>query len=337
MTGTRRVLKKYRSIDSGVFHFSNDVVHYSNYHTTIIHDVCFSGTAVHTGSIVHLRLRPQKTPQGIRFIRTDLPLHPMVIASYEYVKEKPFCTSICNGDGVEVHTIEHLMAALFSVGIYNVDIEINGPEVPIMDGSSQMFIDALQSQPIKKFNKSYPVLKIIKEKRISNDYGSIAVLPSSMVSYQVSIDAVNRYGEKLGQQSYACRGGDEQSFYSDIAPARTYGLVKDVEKFHAAGLALGASLDNTIGIDNGQVMNEGGLRYENEMARHKVLDLIGDLSLAGCKILASFVGINSGHSMNNQLLREIFDDPSCYVWVDSTQTSFISSIVSSKASIAVSS
>jgi UDP-3-O-[3-hydroxymyristoyl] N-acetylglucosamine deacetylase len=142
----------------------------------------------------------------------------------------------------------------------------------------------------------------------------------------------------LGQQSYACRGEDPYSFSHDIAPARTYGLVKEVEKFHALGLALGASLDNTIGIDDGQVMNDGGLRYDNEMARHKVLDLIGDLSLAGCTIIASFIGVNSGHGMNNQLLREIFSDPSCYVWMEEPHQSLLmASIASSSASMAVSS
>lgn len=278
---------------------------------TLKKPVNISGIGVHTGLMVNLKLIPSERNQGIRFIRSDIKDKENTIkARYENVVNSLYCTEIANSNGVNVKTIEHLMSAIWCMKITNLDIEIDGQEVPIMNGSASDFVFAIEAAGIKKQDCLHNTLKILKNvKYEKNKEQSIEVSPAQSFIAEMYIDSDLKI---ISKGSGYIFDDAKQSFINDISMARTFCKLKDVEKIKSMGLAKGGGLQNALVIDGDKVLNENGLNYTNECVRHKILDLIGDMALCPYYICGHFIGRNSGHEVNNFLLKEIFEDESNY-------------------------
>lgn len=282
--------------------------------TTIATGVEYKGVALHSGADVTIVLKPAAPDTGVLFRRVDITdSDNEVAARFDSVGETMLGTTIMNEAGTKVATIEHFMAAFSSLGLDNIEVNIDGPEIPIADGCSEVFMDLLESAGRKEQDAPRRALKIVKPVCIEDGLKKAELLPSDGgFSARFDIDFDNPV---IGQQSYEL-DVTAQTFRQNIARARTFGFYQELEQLQALGLAKGASLDNTIAIDGESIMNEGGLRFEDEFVRHKVLDAIGDLSLAGAPIIGKFVGVRSGHALNNTLLRALFDKPEAWRYVE---------------------
>lgn len=282
--------------------------------TTIANSAEYRGIALHSGADVKMIVKPAAPDTGVLFRRVDITdADNEVAAVFGNVGETMLGTTIINEAGTKVATIEHFMAAFTSLGLDNVVVEIDGPEVPIADGCSEVFMDLLAGAGRKEQDKARRTLKVIKAVCIEDGLKKAELHPGANgFSARFDIDFDNPV---IGQQSYQLDVTAE-TFRQNIARARTFGFYHELEQLQALGLAKGASLDNTIAIDGESIMNEGGLRYEDEFVRHKVLDAIGDLSLAGAPIIGKFVGVRSGHALNNTLLRALFDRPEAFQYVE---------------------
>ncbi len=284
------------------------------YQSTLCSAVTCSGIGVHSGTSVQLTLKPASQNQGIVFVRTDLDSSCNTIqAIYSNVTDTRMCTTLTNSHGVSISTVEHVVAALAGASITNAVIEVSGPEVPIMDGSSVIFSQMIQDADVSRQPSSVPFIdflkpiRILKPVRVSEGKAWAEYTPASRRLISIEFDAHGRLSPQLLTFQW-----DQEDFADLISNARTFGFYEDAEKLWAAGLAKGASLDNTIVIHNHKVMNEEGLRSDDELVRHKILDAVGDLGLAGCPIYGQFKGYNSGHGLNNKLLRALFADPDCF-------------------------
>lgn len=282
--------------------------------TTIATSVEYKGIALHSGADVTIILKPAAPDTGVLFRRIDITDSDNEVAAlFDNVGETMLGTTIMNEAGTKVATIEHFMAAFSSLGLDNIEVDIDGPEIPIADGCSEVFMDLLEGAGRKEQDAPRRALKIVKPVCIEDGLKKAELLPSDGgFSARFDIDFDNPV---IGQQSYELEV-TAQSFRQNIARARTFGFYHELEQLQALGLAKGASLDNTIAIDGESIMNEGGLRFEDEFVRHKVLDAIGDLSLAGAPIIGKFVGVRSGHALNNTLLRALFDKPEAWRYVE---------------------
>jgi len=280
--------------------------------TTIKFPVSCYGIGVHSGQTVQLTLKPAKADTGVVFIRTDISYgNNSVAADYLNVSETAMCTKISSENNVSVSTIEHLMAAIWGSSIDNLIVEIDGPEVPIMDGSSKPFVFMLECAQVTILNSKRKFLKLQKEIIVTNDKGSeVVASPSSNFKIVMDIDFESK---AIGKQSVSC--DDKESFNSEIASARTFGFIEELEYLQRHGLARGASLNNAIGIDNDVILNHDGLRYKDEFVRHKILDAIGDFRLASSNIVANINCKKTGHALNNELLRRIFENSSHYIFL----------------------
>ena len=266
-----------------------------------------SGVALHSGAKVSMTLHPADAGSGIVFKRTDITGKDAVIpATWDRVTDTRMCTTLGNDDGVTIGTVEHLMAALAGCGIDNALIELDGPEVPIMDGSSQPFVFLIECAGVVEQDATRRVIRVLKTVSIND--GEARLSPGSHLSLDFEID----FGDDLVSRQSLSIGVINGSFAKELAPARTFGFLHDVEALRAAGLAKGGSLDNAVVVSGDGVLNEGGLRYEDEFVRHKVLDAIGDLYLAGAAIIGKFQGVRSGHATNNALLKALFADPDAW-------------------------
>ncbi len=266
-----------------------------------------SGVALHSGVEVSMTLHPASADTGIQFKRTDITGPGALIpAKWDHVVDTAMCTTIGNGDGVTVSTVEHLMAALAGCGIDNALVELNGPEVPIMDGSAQPFVFLVENAGVVEQDAPRSVIRVLKT--VSVDDGKARLSPGTHLSLDLEIDFDHG---AVFQQSLSI-GIVNGSFAKELAGARTFGFLSDVEDLWAAGLAKGGSLDNAVVISGDRILNEGGLRYDDEFVRHKVLDAVGDLYLAGAPIIGKFQGVCSGHTANNALLRALFADPDAW-------------------------
>jgi len=266
-----------------------------------------SGVTLHSGDQVSMTLHPADADSGIVFKRTDSAGKGAVIpATWDRVTDTRMCTTLGNDDGVTIATVEHLMAALAGCGIDNALIELNGPEVPIMDGSSQPFVLLIECAGVVEQGSPRRVIRVLKT--VSVNGGEARLSPGSHLSLDFEID----FGDNLVCKQSLSIGVVNGSFAKELARARTFGFLDDVEALRAAGLAKGGSLDNAVVVSGDRVLNEGGLRYEDEFVRHKVLDAIGDLYLAGAAIIGKFQGVRSGHATNNALLRALFADPDAW-------------------------
>lgn len=284
----------------------------SYHHTTLAGSVSCKGVGVHSGRLTNLTISPGKPGQGIVFVRTDVKEHNEISASYDHVVDATMSTRIANANGVSVSTVEHVIAALAGLGINTATLYVDGPEIPIMDGSSKVFVDMLQTVQRVSSPAQGSVITILSPVEIKTPESFVRLVPSDETNYDVNFNFSRRFDQTTSFRFNPL----EDDFSRILAPARTFGFYEDAEKLWAAGLAKGTSLDNTIVIKKGKVINEEGLRFQDEMVRHKVLDAIGDLALAGVKILGKFEALNPGHSLNNQLLRKLFNTPNSWCFVN---------------------
>ncbi|MDE2029338.1 MAG: UDP-3-O-acyl-N-acetylglucosamine deacetylase [Alphaproteobacteria bacterium] len=265
-----------------------------------------SGIGVHSGDKVNLRLCPAPENNGITFIRTDLYNGARKISSlWDKVVDTRMCTALGNDHGGKVATVEHLLAALSACGIDNAIIEIDGAEVPVMDGSSESFVFLIEVAGTVEQKAARREIEILAPIEVQQDGRFARLSPHDGTRYSVTIDF-----DRAPILTQSCDVSlSAASFKSEISRARTFGFFEEVDQMQKIGLARGGSLDNAIVIKGDTVMNEGGLRYDNEFARHKVLDAIGDLALAGMPIRGHFEGRGCGHALNNRLLHALFAQP----------------------------
>ena len=285
--------------------------------STLAKTVECSGIGVHSGERVTMRLTPAPEDTGIVFMRTDLFNGARAIpARWDHVIDTRMCTVIGNDHGGKVATIEHLMAALHACGIDNATIEIDGAEVPVMDGSSESFVFLIEVAGTVQQSAPKREIEILTPVFVEQDGKSASLTPSDEARYSVTIDF-----ERAPIQTQNCDVIlSRETFKNDISRARTFGFYEEVEQMQKAGLGRGGSLDNAIVIKGDEVLNKDGLRFSNEFARHKVLDAIGDLALAGMSIRGHFQGHCCGHALNNQLLRALFAQNGSWRIVDSAAT-----------------
>jgi len=278
---------------------------------TLKRPVSCSGPGLHSGETVSLTLHPGEPNSRIIFKRTDIEEGDCLIpASWDRVVDTRLCTVLGNADGVTVGTVEHLMAALAGCGIDNVMVEIDGPEVPIMDGSSAPFVFLVECAGVVEQKEARRVIRILKPITVEDGDATASLKPADRLSFDVEIEF---NGTLVSHQSLNI-GLVNGTFCKELAQARTFGFLHEVEALQAAGLAKGGSLDNAIVVSGDKVLNEGGLRYDDEFVRHKMLDAVGDLYLAGVSIMGAFEGVRCGHKLNNALLRDLFadDEAWCY-------------------------
>jgi UDP-3-O-[3-hydroxymyristoyl] N-acetylglucosamine deacetylase len=268
------------------------------------------GIGLHSGDAVTMTLRPAVTDTGIVFRRLDA--GAAIPADWPHAKESALSTVLSNGEGIEIGTIEHLMAALAGAAIDNAVVELDGPEVPIMDGSAAPFLRLIERAGSRIQDAARRAVKILKPVSVSFDGCSAALLPDHGFAMSFQIDFDNPL---IGRQDINVTI-DRDTFRSELAPARTFGLLDDWPRLKAAGLALGGSLDNAVVISGNRVLNDGGLRFADEFVRHKLLDAYGDLYLAGGPIIGRFRGVRSSHALNRRLLLALFTDPAA--WCDTT-------------------
>lgn len=276
---------------------------------TLTNKIKTSGIAVHSGKKVNLEITLAPLNTGIVFIRADLPeAKAMIPARWDLVVDTKMCTSLANAEGSSISTVEHVMAALMGLGITNAYVKVDGPEMPIMDGSAAEFCYLINQAGISKQSQSFPVIKILKNVRVETENSWVMLSPSS--TFMLSVEFNFRGRLQTTQKCFFDWSKDD--FQEKIAFARTFGLYEDGQRLRSMGLAQGASLDNTIVINGNEVMNEEGLRFEDELVCHKVLDVIGDLYLSGGFIQGHFQGHNTNHTLNNQLLRSLFSQRDAY-------------------------
>ncbi len=279
-----------------------------NRQATLARAVSCVGVGVHSGKTTNLTLRPAPSGSGFLFVRSDIDGNQNKISGiYHAVTDTRMCTTLTNEHGISISTVEHVLAALAGADISNAIIEVDGPEVPIMDGSSVLFSQMILDAGIAPQETTVPWIRILKTVRVSEGNAWAEYVPSNERIISVVFDAHGR----LEKQSFNFQW-DQESFEEIISSARTFGFYEDAEKLWNAGLAKGASLENTVVIHDNKIMNEEGLRSDDELVRHKVLDAVGDLSLAGYYIYGKFQGYNSGHGLNNKLLRALFSQPDCF-------------------------
>ena len=271
---------------------------------TINKDITFKGVGLHSGLEATMILKPAAPNSGIIFKRTDLKKNNIIIPNIFNVSSAVFCTTISNEDGVSVSTLEHLMGALFGLGVDNVLIEIDNYEVPILDGSAKIFVEEILKAGIKISSVPIKVIKIEKKIQFIDGNKKISIEPSKV---SLDIDFELKYENALiGEQRNLIKVYD--SNLSDIYNSRTFCLYEDIEKLKEMGLAKGGNLENAIVVKDDKILNEGGLRNEKEFVNHKILDCMGDLYLTGYKIIGKIVCSQGGHKLTNQLLREVFEN-----------------------------
>ena len=277
--------------------------------TTLRAPVHFVGTGLHTGRAVRMRVMPAAAHFGIWFRRTDIAgadwRDPLIPARYDLVDDTPLCSRLINADGVEVSTVEHLMAALVGTGIHNALIEIDGPEVPILDGSAAPLVRALLARGLTRQAAPIQALEILRPVMGRQGAASAALLPGDGLSMAFSIEFADA---AIGVQSLETDLANG-TFVRDLCDSRTFCRAADVEAMRAAGLALGGTYENAVVVDGDRVLSPGGLRHVDEAVRHKMLDALGDLALAGAPLLGHYKGTRAGHSLTNTLLRKLFETP----------------------------
>jgi len=277
--------------------------------TTIKSPVSFDGCGLHSGRPARMTIRPASAQHGIWFKRTDIPFgDTLVPARWDAVEQSPLCTRIVNRSGVPVSTIEHVMAALAGCGVHNALIEIDGPEVPILDGSAAPFVSGILSRGVRALFEPIYVIEMLETVRVQNATGWAQLAPSPVPRMRFHIafeDAA------IGTQDLSLTLANG-AFVRELCNSRTFCRKADVDAMHAQGLALGGTLDNAVVVDGSRVLSPGGLRHADEAVRHKMLDALGDLALAGGPILGEYTGHKAGHALTNDLLHAVFCTPGAF-------------------------
>ena len=290
---------------------------------TIKNKITCSGIGVHFGKISSLTFHPAPVDTGIKFLRSDIKNKNNIIpANYKNVHKTTLGTTLTNEDQVEIATIEHLMAALWALNIDNCIIESNNIETPILDGSSEPFIFLLKTAGIKKQDKKRKYLKILQDFTVSAQKDS-QITSSFQANNDFIIDFTIEFANKIIGKDHYVFNSKDHCFIKDIARARTFGMLHEVEYLRKNNLALGGSLENAIVVDDDKILNPKGLRIKQEFVKHKILDSIGDLYLAGYPIIGKFTGFRSGHDLNNQLLYKLFSDKNNYKLVNFLENKFV--------------
>ena len=271
---------------------------------TVKKPVKFNGVGLHNGKLTNIAIKPSEPNSGIVFKRIDIKNNNLVYPSFSNVSNTALNTTISNEFGVKISTIEHLMGALFGLGIDNVLIEIDNDEVPILDGSAKEFIDQITAAGLKVSDAPIKIIKINKKIEFNDGDRSISIEPSK---FSLDIDFELKYENKvIGNQKNKINVYDED--LTSIFNSRTFCLFEDIEKIKKSGLAKGGSLDNAIVVKDNKILNEAGLRNSKEFVNHKILDCIGDLYTSGYRIIASITCSQGGHYLTNQLLRKVFEN-----------------------------
>jgi UDP-3-O-[3-hydroxymyristoyl] N-acetylglucosamine deacetylase len=272
---------------------------------TLKNSIKATGVGLHTGTKVFMTVRPAAADTGIVFRRMDLPTPVDINARAENVGETRLGTTLINGEA-KVSTVEHLLSAFAGLGIDNAIVEVSAPEVPIMDGSAGPFVFLLQSAGIAELRtpKRFVRVKRTVEVRDGDKWARFDPYDGFKVNFEIEFDhpIFKRHLQK------ATMDFSTTTYLKEVSRARTFGFMRDLETMRKHNLALGGNLDNAIVLDDSKMLNEGGLRYEDEFVKHKILDAIGDLYLLGHSLIGEFTGFKSGHGLNNQLLRALLDD-----------------------------
>ncbi len=293
---------------------------------TIKETISISGVGLHTGKKVTMKINPAEPNTGILFKRTDLNKNNFIIPSIFNVSNTNFCTTISNEFGTKVSTIEHLMGALFGMGIDNVLIEIDSEEVPILDGSAKEFVEKINFSGIKTSNVPIKIIKIENKVLIKDGKKFMSIEPSKIsldIDFEISFNS-----EFIGNQRNFVKVYD--SDLSEIYSSRTFCLYEDIEKLRAMNLAKGGSLDNALVVEGNKVLNKGGLRNNKEFVNHKILDCMGDLYLSGYKIIGKVICSQGGHRLTNQLLREVFQNKENFSIIEIKEKSIPHSLINRK-------
>ncbi len=272
-----------------------------------------TGIGLHSGAKVTMTLMPAEADTGIRFRRTDVKGQGAIVpALWSHVGDTRMNSCLVNEDGVQIGTVEHLMSALAGSGIDNCLIEINGAEVPVMDGSAAPFLFLIECAGTVELSAPRRAIRILKRVSVTDGDKTATFTPAAGFKVRFDIDFAS---QAIAQQSLSL-SITKGSFKSEISRARTFGFEQEVAYLRANGLARGGSLDNAVVIDSTgtKVLNDDGLRYGDEFVRHKILDAVGDLYLAGAPIIGAFHGIRSGHALNNRLLKALFADQTAWTW-----------------------
>jgi len=279
----------------------NDLFVEQPFQTTVCKNVFLEGIGLHSGRFVRMVIRPAPANSGIKFRRTDISEQmSTVIAHASYAEQARLCTRIVNSEGITLETIEHLMATFAGMGLDNAVIETNASEAPILDGSCQPILDAINNAGLEVLPAKRKFMVVTKPVKVELEPGAWARLdPSDHLQINVNIEFDD---QAIGRQTYSYKHKDG-SFRSELANARTFCQLRDVELMQNAGLALGGSLNNAIVVDNGKILNDGGLRIEREFVRHKVLDCLGDLFLIGMPVNAEMTVERPGHALSTSWCR----------------------------------
>ena len=282
---------------------------------TINRSITFNGIGLHSGLVANMTVKPAEPNSGIIFKRIDLRDNNIVIPNIFNVSSAVFCTTISNESGVSISTIEHLMGALYGLGVDNALIEIDNKELPILDGSAKLFVEAISEAGIKSSEAPIKIVKIKKKIEFVNGDKTISIEPSKI---SLDIDFELKYeNDLIGTQRNLVKV--YESDLKDIYNSRTFCLFEDIENLKKMGLAKGGNLDNAIVIKDGQILNENGLRNEKEFVNHKILDCMGDLYLAGYKIIGKIICSQGGHKLTNQLLRKVFQNDENFSLIEITE------------------
>lgn len=278
---------------------------------TLKQEISCQSVGLHSGRKVMMTIKPAGVDEGVVFIRRDLSGNNRIKADFENVRDTTLATTI-GLNGATVSTVEHLLSAFSGMGVDNAIVEVDAPEIPIMDGSSLPFVKILKDVGTKVQGKCKKLLVIKEAVSVSDGDGTAMLMPAQEFKITYDIDFKHPLiGQQLHQMTFS-----DIAYERDICAARTFGFLKDVEYLQAKGLALGGSLKNAVVLDECRVINKEGLRYNDEFVKHKILDAIGDLSLLGMPIIGHFVASKSGHKLNNLLLKELMAHNECWTIVN---------------------
>jgi len=276
---------------------------------TLKSEIGCSGTGLHTGDTVSIVLKPAPVDTGIVFRRIDPAGNGAEIAALvDNVVEATLCTTLGNADGIKIATVEHLLAALAGCRIDNVIVEVDGPEMPIMDGSAAPFVFLIECAGVAAQDKRRRMIEVLKRVEVSEGGREASLSPADgfSVGFEIDFDT-----DAIGRQDKSVRLVNG-TFKGEISRARTFGFAEEVDQLRKMGLARGGSLESAVVVSGDTILNDEGLRYEDEFVRHKILDCVGDLYLAGAQISGHFQGYRSGHAMNHAIVRELFADPTAW-------------------------
>ena len=270
--------------------------------------IAFDGVGLHSGQTMNCVLRPAPAGAGVSFVRTDLAGDNRIAASAEAVIRTQLGTVIGNGAGAEVSTIEHLMAAFAALGVDNVVVELDGPELPIMDGSAQPFVRLIDRVGLKRQAAPRRYIEIVEPIEVVDGDKRAALVPAERfeMAFEIAFTSAAIGGQRIDMVL------DEAAFRGELAESRTFGFLHEVEALRKAGLARGGSMDNCLVIDGDELMNPDGLRISDEFVRHKALDALGDLYLLGAPVIGRFEGVLAGHTLNNALARALLARPEAW-------------------------